>query len=446
MDAEHIRAALEPYQSAPHIYVAYSGGIDSHVLLHLCVQVPALHAKLCAVHIHHGIQTQADGWLEHCKAAACALGVAFLYRHVDARPRRGDSPEETARNARYRAFAEIVGENEIILSAQHRDDQMETLLLQLFRGAGLAGLASMPKQTACGKGVLLRPLLDVPRAAIQDYAEKHRLQWVEDPSNTAYDYDRNYLRHAVVPLLKHRWPGIGVTVARTARHCAAAQTLLEELAEDLFSTLYDTADRTLHLPSLAKLDRNRQRLLLRHWFKTLGLQMPAETVIERIVTEIVAAPAGRYPALSFRGGAVRRYRDKLYLLPSVRPIDTRQQFEWPSGREALDLPGNGRLLRVVSAAAGIDPACWSGEPITVRYRRGGERLRLPGRAGTHELKDVFQAYGVPPWERETMPLLFIGAKLAVVGGRWINAAFYRSGRDGNVQVVWQLPHHRRAEG
>jgi tRNA(Ile)-lysidine synthase len=422
--------------SAPRIYVAYSGGADSHVLLHLCAHCPPLREKLCALHIHHGLQNEADDWLKHCEAAASALGVAFLSRHVDAKSQPGQSPEETARNARYRAFAEILNAGDVMLSAQHRDDQMETLLLQLFRGAGLAGLAAMPRQAACGKGLLLRPLLDTPRADILAYAQAQRLQWVEDPSNAKHDYDRNYLRHAVVPLLKQRWPGVDKTVARAARHCANAQMLLEATAEDLLQKMFDASDNTLNMEGMRMLDRYRQQLLLRQWFKTLQRKMPAETVIERIIDEIVNAPAGRYPELSLRGGSVRRYRNKLYWVEGGEHIAGSEPLFWPAEQQILELPGNGRLQRVVSAAPGLDPELWTKGRVTVRYRQGGERLRLPGRDGTRELKKFFQERGVAPWDRDRMPLLYIAEKLAAVGELWTSADFYRSGYDANAQILW----------
>lgn len=434
-----VSAALKPFISASRIYIAYSGGVDSHVLLHLCSQAPELRDKLCAVHIHHGIQQQADAWLTHCETTATELGVAMKSRFVDARPQPGHSPEETARNARYQAFAEILNAGEVVLSAQHRDDQMETLLLQLFRGAGLAGLAAMPRQTACGKGSLLRPLLDVPRTAIQAYAEEHRLHWIEDPSNAAHDYDRNYLRHAIVPLLKQRWPGVGKTVARAARHCANAQTLLEEIAETLLTQAFDGSDGTISIAALNRHDRYRQQLLLRQWFKALGQRMPPETVVERIIEEVAAAPCGHYHALPFRGGAVRRYRDKLYWLPADKRVNTAMHLDWPHAREILELPGNGCLQRILTAAPGIDPASWYGSHITICYRQGGECIRLPGRAGTRELKDLFQENGIPPWEREATPLVFAAQKLAAIADRWISADFYRESHDENVRLLWHRP-------
>lgn len=405
-------------------------------MLHLCAQNPPLREKLCALHIHHGIQDAADAWLEHCATTADALGVAFQSRHVDARPRPGQSPEETARNARYRAFAEVLNDGEVLLSAQHRDDQIETLLLQLFRGAGLAGLAAMPRQAACGKGWLLRPLLDVSRDAILAYAEVHRLHWVEDPSNAEHDYDRNYLRHAIMPLLRQRWPGVAKTVARTARHCANAQAFNDEIAAQLLAVACDQSDNTLKIGFLQTLDRYRKQLLLRQWFKALGQKMPAETVIERIIDELINANSGHYLQLQLRGGAVRRYRNKLYWLTPQERIDTSIQYEWTVAQEVMQLPGNGCLQRIAAAAPGIDPELWNCNRVTVRYRQGGESIRLPGREGAHELKKIFQESGVPPWEREKMPLLFIGEQLAAIGDLWIEANFYRPTHDFNYRIAW----------
>ena len=187
---------------ANQVFVAFSGGVDSHVLLHLCASSPALKNKLTAVYVHHGLQKQADQWAEHCVQIAKQLSVSFRMVPVDAKHMPGESPEETARIVRYQALQSLLDENDVLLLGQHREDQLETILLQLFRGAGLAGLAAMPEKKSFGKCLLLRPLLDISQQEIKAYAVEHKLDWIEDPSNLRNEFDRNYLRNSIIPLIK----------------------------------------------------------------------------------------------------------------------------------------------------------------------------------------------------------------------------------------------------
>ena len=222
LSSQIIESALDQHKQPRHVYVAYSGGVDSHVLLHFCASIKLLKDKITAVYVHHGLQAEAESWAKHCEKTAEGLGVDFLVLRVNAYAKSGESPEEAARNARYAALKSLMDADDMLLLAQHREDQLETVLLQLFRGSGLRGLSGMPERMAFGQGVMLRPLLNIPKQAINDYAQAHQLSWVEDPSNQSNDYDRNFLRNAVVPLLKQRWPAIDKTVSRSAKHCADA--------------------------------------------------------------------------------------------------------------------------------------------------------------------------------------------------------------------------------
>jgi tRNA(Ile)-lysidine synthetase, N-terminal domain len=201
--------------------------------------------KITAVYVHHGLQLEADAWAEHCKKTATDLGVDFKVIRVDAIAGQGESPEEVARNARYTALRTLIETDDLLLVAQHREDQLETVLLQLFRGSGLSGLSAMPAFMNFGKGVLLRPLLNTPKIAVEVYAKLHNLSWIEDPSNQSNNFNRNFLRNAIVPLLKQRWPACDKTVARSAGHCAEAQLLLSEQAKKLFLLIFNVLDETL---------------------------------------------------------------------------------------------------------------------------------------------------------------------------------------------------------
>jgi tRNA(Ile)-lysidine synthase len=404
------------------LYVAYSGGVDSHVLLHCCSSIAQLKDKITAVYVHHGLQVEAESWVGHCEKTAKDLGVEFITLRVNAKAESGESPEEAARNARYAALKSLINVGDALLLAQHREDQLETVLLQLFRGSGLRGLSGMPERQSFGSGVMFRPLLNTPKQAICDYATTHQLSWVEDPSNQSNDYDRNFLRNAVVPLLKQRWPAIDKTVSRSAKHCADAQVLVEEVADELFSAAFNPADQTLCISRLTEHQLHPQQLILRHWFRHLGLKMPAQALVERILNEVVAAAGHRDPVLSGQGYSIRRYRDKLYCLRSVAQ-DTPQGLVWPNGQASMKI-SHDQTLSCELSSKGILREQWQKAKVEVRFRRGGERICLPGRQGHHSLKNLFQEAGIPPWERDAIPLIYLNDTLAAVGDLWISTQFY----------------------
>ena len=437
LSSEIIESALHRLAPVGRVYIAYSGGIDSHVLLHLCALRHELKDKITAVYVHHGLQAEADDWARHCQTTAEQLGVNFLLRHVNAQPMPGQSPEEAARNARYNAFKPLIGPNDILLLAQHREDQLETVLLQLFRGSGLRGLSGMQDITPFGQGNMLRPLLNIAKRELNEYARAHALNWVEDPSNQSSDYDRNFLRNEIVPLLKQRWPALDKTVGRSARHCADADSLLAETVGDLFGEVFNAADNTLSIPHLLQLEPLRRALVIRQWFKLLTLKMPSQAFVDRIFTEVIGASAQRDPVLSGRGYCVRRYRDQLYCLKQS-PITRRQKLYWPPGQPWLKM-ADGRSLQIIASSTGVALEQWRQSEVKVKFRSGGEKICLPGRAGQHALKNLFQEAGIPPWERESLPLVYLNDQLAAVADLWISAAFYNENADACIRLTWRKP-------
>jgi len=286
----------------------------------------------------------------------------------------------------------------------------------------LRGLSGMPERMAFGAGVMLRPLLNTPKQAISDYAHAHQLSWVEDPSNQSNDYDRNFLRNAVVPLLKQRWSAIDKTVARSAKHCADAQVLVDEVADELFGAVFNPIDKTLSISRLSEHHSHPQQLIVRHWFRHRGLKMPAQAKVERILNEVVAAAGHRDPVLSGQGYSIRRYRDKLYCLTNLSGTEPQDRV-WPAGQASIKITDD-RTLSCESSSKGISRERWQDATVEVRFRRGGEKIRLPGREGHHSLKNLFQEAGIPPWERDAMPFIYLNDTLAAVGDLWISAAFY----------------------
>ena len=422
LSSQLIDSALSHCNPPKHIYIGYSGGVDSHVLLHLCAANPKLKTLITAVYVHHGLQVAADAWAQHCQKTASLLGVHFQVLRVDAKPTLGESPEEAARNARYSALKTLMKCDDVLLVAQHRDDQLETVLLQLLRGGGLRGLSAMPENTAFGLGRLLRPLLNVAKPAIDAYAQTHGLSWVEDPSNQSHDYDRNYLRNAILPLLKQRWPACDKTVARSARHCADAQVVISAVSEQLFLQVFNSDDQTLTISQLTTYPAHEQALIIRHWFQGLKLKMPTQAFVARVQTEILCARPDSDPIVSRQHYGVRRYRDKLYCLLSLQLVKF-DALAWPTGQISLAL-SNQKTLTYLPSSAGISRSLWQHATIKVCTRQGGEKIRLPGRSGHHTLKKLFQEADIPTWERETLPLIYLDGQLAAVSDLWVSADFY----------------------
>ena len=421
--------ALSPWRNAPVWTMAFSGGLDSTVLLHLLAGLAQREPlpPLRAIHIQHGLQAAAEAWPAHCQQVCDELGVPLLQREVRVLP--GASLEQAARDARYAAFVELLGAGEVLLTAQHRDDQAETLLFRLLRGAGARGLAAMPATRKLGGGQLVRPLLAVSRAQLDAYARVHGLRWVEDPSNSDERFSRNFLRRQVLPLLAQRWPQAVASMARSAAHLSEAQGLLDELAQaDLAAIEQESRFAGLPLPSLAlapllRLSAARQRNLVRYWLAPLTSLPDSDHWAGWVSLATAAADAA--PIWRLAGGELHRadgrlwWLSGLYLqaLPSIA-------LSLPADKP-LSLPGNGHVCLRGPAPAGA---------LQVRYRQGGEQLHLPQR-GRRDLKRLLNEAGVPGFLRSRWPLLYQGEQLLAVA----NLPQLSVAAPNTWQFVWQLP-------
>lgn len=394
--------------------LGFSGGLDSSVLLQLLARVaPALSLPVLAVHVHHGLSPNADAWAQQAQVVCDGLGVPLHIKRVVVQ--KQGSVEAAARVARHAAFAEVLQAGDVLLLAQHRDDQAETLLFRLLRGAGVHGLAAMAEVSrfplvgaVAGEKKFLpqwRPLLSLSRAELESWAQAQQLVWVEDESNSDTRYARNFLRQDVVPLLKTRWPAVTETLFATAARLREADELLSELAAELAASAVDAGQR-LHIPAVLALAPARQRLLLRHWLQQQGFLLPDEAMLQRIMHEVLLARDDATPLLAWSDTEIRRYREHLYAMRPLYAMPAAWEAEW-DGLQDLLLPDGRVLRRIASAESGP-------ELLRVRYRRGGERLRQ-GEI-SRELKTLFQEQAVPSWERDRLPLVFRGDELLFVAG------------------------------
>jgi tRNA(Ile)-lysidine synthase len=421
-----ILAALANTPAPVTLRVAYSGGRDSHALLHwLASEREAFAAHhLRAVHVDHGLNVDSARWAAHCAAVCAALDVPLDVHRVDARAAPGESVEAAARAARYAALASDMQDGDLLLTAHHQADQAETVLLALLRGAGLAGTAAMPAQRRFGLGWLLRPLLDFPAGHVARYAEEHGLVWVEDPSNRDARFDRNFLRTQALPLLARRWPAAATTLARHAAHAADAQALLDEIATA------DGADAAqLTVAQLAALSSTRQRNLLRAWLNRHGATAPSTARLDEVVRQALTAGADRLPCVAFGDHAVRVWRGRLHLTPrQLPPAPAPAPLRWRIDAP-LDLAGVGRLWAEPVRGAGLRLALL-GEPpaLDVRFRAdvGGDSVRKR-----------LQELAVPPWQRAHWPLLFRGDRLLLIAGRAPVPADRAEPGEAGVRIVWR---------
>ena len=416
--------ALAPWREAPAWHVGFSGGLDSTVLLHVLADLARQYSlpRLNAIHVHHGLQAVADGWPAHCQRVCEALGVPLHVIHVNVPP--GASLEAAAREARYQAFTDVMESAELLLTGQHQDDQAETLLFRLLRGAGVRGLAAMPSQRALGKGVLVRPLLETSRAELEEYAARYGLTWIEDPSNQDTHYARNFVRHQIMPLLQSRWPQASASMARTAAHLSEAQTLLDELAQqDLDDARATSSFASLGLPVLAlaplvRLSAARQRNALRSWLATFT-RLPDTDHWAGWESLRDAADDAR-PVWRLTNGELQRSDGHLWWVPFAWPAPDPAVVPWSAPESRLVLPGNGHVTLTGDVPEGI---------LEVRYRTPGAVMQLPGR-GRRDLKRLLNEQGVPGFVRGRLPLLYRDGQLLAVANL--------PGLDGRAHGNWCL--------
>lgn len=383
--------------AAPRIFIGYSGGLDSTVLLHAAHRIFGVRAV--ALHGNHGLHGDAGRWERHCRETCEALGVPLASTSLEVHA-AGQGLEAAAREARFAWFREQLDSGDVLLLAHHQDDQAETLLLRLLRGAGPDGLGAMPRERSLGRGQLLRPFLDLPRACLVDYAQRHGLRWIDDPSNDDEQFDRNYLRRRVLPLIEDRWPAYRGGFARTAGLLREASALRDAAAPQACRSI--TGDPGFACADLPEAPA-AAALAIRSWLRLQGLTMPGHAQLLEFLRQL---REGRGASLATPVWTLERYRDHVYARARSAAVKIGERDLMPG--EALQLPGMGMVRLLSTREPGARGEEDTREPmgrLFLRPRRGGERVATA--AGRHRsVKTLLQELGVPPWWRDRLPLLF----------------------------------------
>jgi len=434
--ASALNAALPPAFSG--LCVALSGGVDSVVLLQALSALRAAQPtwRLRAVHVDHQLQTASGHWAEHCLRIAAGLNVPIDIERVTVDRNHAQGLEAAAREVRYDAFRRQLGSGEVLLTAHHADDQLETMLLALMRGSGVQGLAAMPVRAPFAGGWHLRPLLGYTRAQLVEWAVGGGIAAIEDPSNQNLRHDRNYLRHSVLPALRERWPSVAANAVRSAGHLGDALELLDEQAKRDLEVC--AANGCLAVESLHALSPVRRANVLRYWLRSSGLPAPSTRQLHGLERDVFAAADDRNPVTRWPGAEVHRYRGRLYAFaPLDAVIDEPRSWLW---REPLPLVDGALRIAELNAASGDREPRLSlarlPDLLTVRYRAGGEQLHVAGRAHRKLLKKLLQESGVLPWWRDRLPLIFAGKRLVAVADLFLATEFAAAPGEPSARVVW----------
>lgn len=408
---------IERLQCFDQLIIAFSGGLDSTVLLSFLASHPPLHSRILVVHINHGISLNALDWQRHCANVCQDLALPFIAETVQFN--RSANIEEEARKARYAVFSRLMNKKSCLLLGHHMDDQAETVLLQLFRGAGVDGLVGISEWDNFAVGTIARPLLRHSRDELLHYAQTKELAWIEDESNHDSRFSRNYLRNEVMPLLRKKWPGVVGNISRTAINCQQAKKNLYGLALHDCSELEHVSPCLLIEP-LKLLSKERMINVLRVWLKKNDIKLPTAAIMNRVVDELLWASIDATPLIAWNEVCLRRYQGRIYL-DKKNAGQLPELLLWSNFPQTL-MVGEGINLLATKATQGL--VIPDGVKISIRFRRGGEKIVLHQQ--TKSLKKLFQEWQVPVWQRERIPLLYLDEQLAAVIGYAVSDAFYGS--------------------
>ena len=417
-----------------NLLVAYSGGLDSTVLLHLLVEAKKTFLfELHAMHVHHGLSKNADLWADFCQSQCASLKVPIQIVHVTIDLKAGNGIEAAARALRYNALFEArFGDiKPLIVTAHHQDDQAETFILQLLRGAGVKGLSSMAAVDQTKR--MLRPLLNISRAQLVEYATCHQLEWCEDESNQNTNYERNFVRQSVMPLLEARYPAVKSVISRSASHMAEARTLLDDLAQLDAEPLLQ--DNHLDIKGLRNLSKIRAKNCLRWWLAQNSLPMPNTEHLNEILLQLLDAKPDANLTIKLQHLTLKRFQHRAYLVQEKKL--TSYDLVW-NGEAEIVLPDGGKLQFKQVKGAGLANKLGMTK-LRITNRDGGERFKPSAIRPTRTLKYLFQTANIPPWQRRLIPLIYWQDTLAYVPNIGVAYDLQAGENEPGVEITWIAP-------
>lgn len=445
---ESVVPYLSGITASEPVYVAFSGGVDSTVLLHLLAACrdSGVIKNVEAVHVHHGLSDLADQWQTFCESFCDSLNIPLTIAHVTLSCDSGGGIEQEARQARYQFFEQVLEGGGCLLMGHHQDDQAETLLLRLFRGTGLDGLQGIPVQRSLGQGRIIRPLLNISRVDIEAYAHRHQLQWIKDDSNEDTNFSRNFLRHHIIPEIEQRWPGASRRMAELTKDITITNARLSWLSERLLLQAQTTMPEwllgdqpLLSINALQTFDTEDRRQVVRLWLKKQGFKMPGRQALETVFQELVAAKEDAEPVIRNAQYCLRRFRGYL-LADAISPAINYQPLSWDWRLNSELMLPDGKTLSVLKAGAEERLALQlPDQPLQILWRRhidASQKVAIAGRSSRKTIKRWLQEYNIPPWLREQVPFIFLGEQLVAVPGLWVCDGFQAGSQMPVAQAVF----------
>jgi len=425
----------ESHKKIKSMTVALSGGMDSVVLLNLLHSLQKKHRfTLNAMHVHHGLSKHADKWVRFCEKLCTKLSIPLDVRYVKLPQKKSLGIEGEARRLRYEKL--LQSKSDLIVLAHHEDDQAETFLLQLIRGAGVKGLSSMAHFDDVRN--LWRPLLNTSRSDIESYAKQHKLKWIEDESNQNIDFDRNFIRSKVFPILKNRFNHIIKVISRSSSHLAEAQHLLDDLAKiDLKNHLKSNKYKhIIQVKSLNKLSLTRAKNVLRYWLEMNDQLMPSKDLLDELLRQVLHAKKDAELKIELsKEFEIRRYQDEIYIVHRNQNTQKNYEIVW-NGESEILLPNGSKLQFKKVKGRGINLKFLKDHKLKISNRKGGEFFKPDSKRPTKKIKQLLQESNLPPWERELLPLIFLDKNLACVPNFGVDVKYQSKSQEDGLEVMW----------
>lgn len=426
---------LNQFPTSGKFWIAYSGGMDSSVLLHLFYSNKCkINQDIEVLYVNHGLQEEANDWGEFCKNQCQQYDLPFIQIEVDKDCPKGMSVEEWAREERYSLIENVMSENDVLFTAHHQDDQVETFFLQALRGSGPRGLASMPLIKKWANAFHARPLLNYSRDKLKCYAEENELSWCVDKSNSDCRYDRNYFRHEVIPVIEARWPAYRETISRLIKHQREYKTLLDDIACSDIKLAKHKDTASLDLDVIKELSSERQKNLIFLWLKELNLDSPGSRNIEQIISDIIYSTVEKAPCVNWTNVEVRRYKNLLYASKIIARHDINVEYRWKP-EDVLNIFDE-TLVAKSEHGKGISKLKTKNADFVIRYRQGGEKIHPANLTHSKTVKQLFQERSVLPWLRDRVPLIYINGNLAVIPGFCVDKNYSADKNESSWDIRW----------